>query len=87
MSDYIKRNDVLRIMRRAFDFDYDEATAVENLPAADVVEIVRCKDCKYGEENCKSPIYGMWCKRFGAEKSYLAVLPTDYCSYGERKEK
>ena len=52
-----------------------------------VGELVRCKDCKYSEENCKSPIYGMWCKRFGAEKSNLAVLPTDYCSYGERKKK
>lgn len=73
MSDYIKRNDVLRIMRRAFDFDYDEATAVENLPAADVVEIVRCKDCKkYMTIHCTC--------------DGCCISDEWYCADGERKE-
>ena len=63
---------------------------VKDAPAADVVEVVRCKDCKYS---------GMYC--FGTSKEEtLACLETeedgfirfatsvkadDYCSRGERK--
>ena len=49
-------------------------------PTADVVEVVRCKDCKhfgkdlgYGKHDCKK-----------YEMPYC--LETDYCSYGERRE-
>ena len=45
---------------------------LKNLPAADVVEVVRCKDCKY-EDTC--------CRMIRNEKK-----PSDYCSYGERRE-
>lgn len=63
---------------------------IDKEPAADVVEVVRCKDCKYS---------GMYC--FGTSKEEtLACLETeedgfirfatsvkadDYCSRGERK--
>lgn len=45
---------------------------VKNLPTADVVEVVRCKDCKY-EDTC--------CRMIRNEKNL-----NDYCSYGERIE-
>ena len=47
------------------------------LPAADVVPVVRCKDCKYnvGTKKCLNP------------DSFFAVpKDDDFCSYGERKE-
>ena len=47
------------------------------LPAADVVEVVRCKDCKYnvGTKKCLHP------------DSFFAVpKDDDFCSYGERKD-
>lgn len=47
------------------------------LPAADVVEVVRCKDCKYnvGAKKCLHP------------DSFFAVpKDDDFCSYGERKD-
>ena len=50
---------------------FDEA------PAADVVEVVRCKDCKYssGTKKCLNP------------DSFFAVpKDDDFCSYGERKD-
>lgn len=40
---------------------------------ADVVEVVRCKDCKYKER-----------KRCGL--TGYTVRAYDYCSYGERKQ-
>lgn len=49
---------------------------------ADVVEVVRCRDCKYVHFNTSSETYH--CRRRGyySEK----VNEDDYCSYGKRKE-
>ena len=49
-------------------------------PAVDVVEVVRCKDCKYFGKDLG---YGKHdCKKY--EMPYC--LENDYCSYGERKD-
>lgn len=51
--------------------------ALENIPAADVAPVVRCKDCKYnrGSKKCLNP------------DSFFAVpKDDDFCSYGERKD-
>lgn len=54
----------------------------EALPTADVVKVVRCKDCRMFVENKKAFVayYKRECKN-------ITVNPDDYCSYGERKEK
>ena len=50
---------------------------LEQVPSADVVEVVRCKDCIHYDEHTR------WqCDKFGQ-----SVNADDYCSYGERKEK
>jgi hypothetical protein len=47
-------------------------------PAADVVAVVRCKDCKH---LMFSDCYGE------CSKAYLGIVsPWDFCSRGERKE-
>lgn len=55
----------------------DMMKAVEGQPSADVVEVVRCKDCK-------------WFNRFGCAVEIVDFTdrPTenDYCSFGERKD-
>lgn len=43
---------------------------VDDLPAADVVEVVRCRDCKNYHTDTR-------CEMFPDQN--------DYCSYGERK--
>lgn len=49
--------------------------AIRNTPAADVVEVVRCKDCKYyGTSECAMDTYA------------FDVVEEGFCSYGERKE-
>ena len=45
---------------------------VESIPAADVVEVVRCSQCKHW--------YQGDCYRLELSR------PDDYCSYGERKD-
>lgn len=46
---------------------------LENAPAIDAVQVVRCKDCKYYKENT------LVCSRYGLEDD-------DYCSWAERRE-
>lgn len=55
----------------------DLAEDFHSIPAADMVEVVRCKDCKYnrGSHKCLNP------------DSFFAVpKDDDFCSYGTRKE-
>lgn len=48
---------------------------IKNMPSADVVEVVRCKDCEYYNSSLNCPFIK---NRF--------VYDNDFCSYGERKE-
>ena len=77
MSDYIKREDVEYTLEHALQAVKE---LIPDIPPADVVEVVRCKDCKYRKKvlNCS---YG--------ECIYSAcmVADNDYCSNGERKDK
>ena len=79
MSEYIKREDAEKLMR--YDFfsalNEDERVAeLDRIPSADVVEVVRCKDCMYNDRGwCGSQEYGT-----------RHVEDNDYCSCGERKD-
>ena len=59
-------------------FGYDAIailTEIEYAPTADVVEVVRCKDCKHFESDfCRYDFALNFC------------CGDDFCSYGERKE-
>lgn len=56
----------------------------EDFPAADVVEVVRCKDCKHGSILCEYDNGDVLldCIAHGGE----IVAPDDYCSDGERRD-
>lgn len=54
---------------------------IKNMPAADVVEVVRCKDCKYAMPEGRENVY--ICKAM-TNPNYCWA--DDYCSCGERKE-
>lgn len=55
--------------------------AIEYAPAVDVVEVVRCKDCKHYEIH--KPSVTLNCERDGR---LIPMMPDDFCSYGKRKE-
>ena len=63
---------------------------VRNLPAADVAEVVRCKDCRFcmAFKDKSDGFYGycrIWITRTISD--YAVLVDADgYCSYGERKE-
>ena len=54
---------------------------VHYMPAADVAPVVRCKDCKYWQDNNDG--YPHEECRWGHGETPDA---NDFCSYGERKE-
>ena len=59
---------------------------LRTFPAADVVEVVRCKNCRYCEEahyeeEGEKPYVKLKCKW-----SNYSHQPNDYCSCGERRE-
>lgn len=60
--------------------------AIGKLPAADVVPVVRCKDCKWFVDNNGGEWYG--CKMFQVVRITPedAPKPDDFCSYGERRD-
>ena len=51
---------------------------IKSVPVADVVEVVRCKDCKH---LMFSDMYGE------CSQAHMGIVrPDDFCSYGERKD-
>lgn len=74
MSDYIKREDAIKTLE---GWKISGEMILATVPPADVVEVVRCKDCKYWQELL--PV----CERI--HRAGWGV--NDYCSYGERADK
>ena len=87
---YIKLEDLQRYPIRAYHYDKEHGNVnfingveavleyAEQLPKADVVEVVRCKDCRHSEI-CPDAV--LWCN----ENNRL-ISGEAFCSYGERKE-
>lgn len=61
--------------------EYAEREDIEYLPTADVAEVVRCKDCKYYQDNNGGYPHEMC--RWRNDETPDA---DDYCSQGERKK-
>ena len=56
--------------------------AISKTPTADVVEVVRCKDCKHWG----GVTFGYICRRFSGSYIRNETRENDFCSYGERKD-
>lgn len=52
------------------------------IPTADVVEVVRCKDCKHWG----GVTFGYICRRFSGTYIRNETRECDFCSFGERKD-
>lgn len=57
--------------------------AIRTAPTVDAVEVTRCKDCEYFK-TLPEDGYNVC---LHVEKGMVCPEPTDFCSYGERKEK
>lgn len=73
MAEYIDREKAKRLLH--IEYAYAAEQLLDEIPAADVAPVVRCKDCKHE--------FGGSCIICGFQKR----KPDDFCSYGERKGK
>ena len=75
-DEYISREAALTALQDSDLFNTTERQlrAIRELPAADVAEVVRCKDCIYN-------IDGM-CFSRTSFKNAVAVEPDNFCSWG-----
>lgn len=60
---------------------------IDTQPTADVVEVVRCKDCRHYKRNvpCVGGYYN-GCDEWLDEGNPITVYDNDFCSYGERAD-
>ena len=80
-DEYIRRAEALEITTRTCG-DYAAAFAeIRKLPAADVAEVVRCKDCKNLVNATINANGFLIC-----DISDMEIAPEDFCSHGERRE-
>ena len=54
---------------------------IDEITKKDLVEVVRCKDCKYWGDIA----YGFICRKFSGIDTKICMGKDQYCSYGERK--
>ena len=86
MSDYIRKEDAKdalqeKVFHNLTDEFYGAMQVIDELPSADVVPVVRCRDCR----KCiyDSLFDQLWCNMTPVTRR---VKPDDFCSYGERRE-
>lgn len=68
---------------KSYIFEYMKHLINELLPNADVVEVVRCKDCKYFTKEMIGDSLECICE---IASGMVNPAPDFYCSYGERKD-
>lgn len=77
MGEYIDREEYCeKNCRCSNEYCDRQSCPIWKAPTADVVDVVRCKDCKFnsGAKKCLNP------------NSFIAVpADDDYCSYGEKR--
>lgn len=94
---YIEKEKVLEIVKDKYYSDFHKSMAdltslrelLEDTPAADVVEVVRCKDCVHCciSTDPKTNISIQKCGYVGFNPVQSSQVSDDfYCSYGERKD-
>lgn len=95
MAQYIDREAAVKLLRNqaleALEYSDTEcevlssvADELEDFPPADVVPVVRCKDCVYSRpagKNCEDLVVCI-----AHSEDYLYMMKSDFCSYGTFKE-
>ena len=84
MPEYVESEAVMKTAKDGYHSDFGRSMAdltslrevLEDTPAADVVDVVRCKDCAVP--------HNQWtgCPKLNG----LVTSPDFYCSYGERRK-
>ena len=87
MAEYIERQKVIDITAETGALETQRR--VQEIPAADVVEVVRCQNCAYSHKGCDSDMTKeIWCTYWQKTegKAWNTMHFDDFCSHGEREE-
>ena len=81
-KEYIDREEALSAIKQAFEKGERPSRYIKSIPAADVVQAVRCQDCVYARplEDMK---YDYLCRYWNGH----SCNQNQFCSQGKRKEK
>ena len=82
MDEYIKREAVIEAVKHAWAKGLEPSQYIDNIPAADVAQVVRCQDCKHAWIH---PCGYVYCHRDGRNAYEMTFDLDSFCSYGERK--
>ena len=80
VKEYIERQTLLQKIRWASSAE-EAVMSVRRIPAADVVEVVRCREC-----NAYTPVDDNIGKCVFLIGKHQYVVPNGYCYLGERKK-
>ena len=87
MTDYIKRDDIIKaLFAREMCYAPVQLEIVKALPAADVVPVVRCKDCEYARDlgfQFGGLVHEPW---FCICNGPHPTGANDFCSHGQKRE-
>lgn len=68
---------------RCCDVD-DVISEIEEAPTADVVEVVRCKDCKYQDDCARQMVHTT--RDYVLEQNISTYNKIDFCSFGAKMD-
>lgn len=84
-KEYIEKKDLKKIIKANAWTNPAVPNAVnmiiDRTPAADVAEVVRCKDCEYYTREMIGDSLECTCNCFSG---MINISPDSYCSYGEK---
>ena len=86
MTEYITKEQALKAIKGKM-WPGELEAAIKAIPSADVVEVVRCKDCRHKQVDeiifalSANPETALFCKRMGG-----IISETFYCAAGERMD-
>ncbi len=87
MSRYIDADDLIKSIDKEIFTNPTTRSYFKQIvykqPTADVVEVVRCNDCKHWG----GATYGFVCRKYSGIDTKICMGADHYCSYGERREK
>lgn len=73
--------------RSGYEAVWKSARVLKKIPAADVVPVVRCKDCKhFNHEHMECENEAVSTDHEGGAEYSLNFELDDFCSYGERRD-
>lgn len=88
MTRYIDADEIIKYFTIYADEEWTSSELeglLNNAPTVDVVEVVRCEDCKYGSEDYPKDIFpDVTEETYSCDHSTYSHDKDFYCKYGKR---